>query len=327
MAYYSRHVPGQASPNRLRSGHGQSSNHDHQSSFAVGDSQLYEEMMSISNATSKPHELIVSRAAPVSQADLSLKTFCDNLTAGGPTLWKSLESSVNGHSSHVYQYPIPSSEEGHVDQLIAPEEFDVPHLHATTRTRNSTIGPQQLYFSNRSDTIIQPTIPDPTSEQQNASGETSRTRPASKLTRNSSMQNYDASQERSLTNSNTRAAAVGSRPAETKKMTSGAEALASMDSSETLGSPHNPFTNSKLGASASTYMLPKNDTQNLGLSAEKHYESLTSNSERDDANNGQMLLPNDGTSPTLPAGKVFPIQIGSELFKLSGASISSDGKN
>jgi hypothetical protein len=29
----------------------------------------------------------------------------------------------------------------------------------------------------------------------------------------------------------------------------------------------------------------------------------------------------------LPAGKVFPIQIGSELFRLSGASISSDGKH
>jgi hypothetical protein len=32
-------------------------------------------------------------------------------------------------------------------------------------------------------------------------------------------------------------------------------------------------------------------------------------------------------SPILPAGKVFPIRIGSELFQLSGASISSDGKN
>jgi hypothetical protein len=29
----------------------------------------------------------------------------------------------------------------------------------------------------------------------------------------------------------------------------------------------------------------------------------------------------------LPAGKVFPIQIGSELFRLSGASIASDGKH
>jgi hypothetical protein len=27
----------------------------------------------------------------------------------------------------------------------------------------------------------------------------------------------------------------------------------------------------------------------------------------------------------LPAGKVFPIQIGSDLFRLSGASLSSDG--
>lgn len=31
-------------------------------------------------------------------------------------------------------------------------------------------------------------------------------------------------------------------------------------------------------------------------------------------------------SAILPAGKVFPIQIGNELFRLSGASISSDGK-
>ena len=31
-------------------------------------------------------------------------------------------------------------------------------------------------------------------------------------------------------------------------------------------------------------------------------------------------------SSVLPAGKVFPIQIGSELFRLSGASISSDGQ-
>lgn len=28
----------------------------------------------------------------------------------------------------------------------------------------------------------------------------------------------------------------------------------------------------------------------------------------------------------LPAGKVFPIQIGSDLFRMSGASISSDGQ-
>jgi hypothetical protein len=31
------------------------------------------------------------------------------------------------------------------------------------------------------------------------------------------------------------------------------------------------------------------------------------------------------STTSLPAEKVFPIQIGSELFRLSGASISSDG--
>ena len=34
----------------------------------------------------------------------------------------------------------------------------------------------------------------------------------------------------------------------------------------------------------------------------------------------------DKKKMALPAGKVFPIQIGSELFRLSGASLSSDGK-
>jgi hypothetical protein len=32
-------------------------------------------------------------------------------------------------------------------------------------------------------------------------------------------------------------------------------------------------------------------------------------------------------NPVLPAGKVFPIRIGSDLFQLSGASISSDGNS
>lgn len=34
-----------------------------------------------------------------------------------------------------------------------------------------------------------------------------------------------------------------------------------------------------------------------------------------------------GSPDILPSGKVFPIQIGSELFRLSGASISSDGEH
>ncbi len=41
------------------------------------------------------------------------------------------------------------------------------------------------------------------------------------------------------------------------------------------------------------------------------------------ADNSQRAI---DASSTLPAEKVFPIQIGSELFRLSGASIASDGK-
>ncbi|OCL11183.1 hypothetical protein AOQ84DRAFT_387011, partial [Glonium stellatum] len=38
----------------------------------------------------------------------------------------------------------------------------------------------------------------------------------------------------------------------------------------------------------------------------------------------RKIVESSGSSNMLPAGKVFPIQIGSELFRLSGASISSD---
>lgn len=45
-----------------------------------------------------------------------------------------------------------------------------------------------------------------------------------------------------------------------------------------------------------------------------------------DVSKPRRVVESHGGSDTLPAGKVFPIQIGSELFRLSGASISSDGK-
>jgi len=45
-----------------------------------------------------------------------------------------------------------------------------------------------------------------------------------------------------------------------------------------------------------------------------------------DVSKPRKVVEMSGGSDTLPAGKVFPIQIGSELFRLSGASISSDGK-
>lgn len=39
----------------------------------------------------------------------------------------------------------------------------------------------------------------------------------------------------------------------------------------------------------------------------------------------RRIVESPGGADHLPAGKVFPIQIGSELFRLSGASLSSDG--
>jgi hypothetical protein len=44
-----------------------------------------------------------------------------------------------------------------------------------------------------------------------------------------------------------------------------------------------------------------------------------------DVSKSRRVVESPGVSDMLPAGKVFPIQIGSELFRLSGASISSDG--
>jgi hypothetical protein len=46
-----------------------------------------------------------------------------------------------------------------------------------------------------------------------------------------------------------------------------------------------------------------------------------------DVSKPRRVAESPGASDMLPAGKVFPIQIGSELFRLSGASLSSDGKH
>ncbi|KAJ4360122.1 uncharacterized protein N0V89_000682 [Didymosphaeria variabile] len=45
-----------------------------------------------------------------------------------------------------------------------------------------------------------------------------------------------------------------------------------------------------------------------------------------DVSTPRRVVESRGGADILPSGKVFPIQIGSELFRLSGASISSDGR-
>lgn len=46
-----------------------------------------------------------------------------------------------------------------------------------------------------------------------------------------------------------------------------------------------------------------------------------------DVSTPRRIVEARGGADVLPSGKVFPIQIGSELFRLSGASISSDGEH
>lgn len=46
-----------------------------------------------------------------------------------------------------------------------------------------------------------------------------------------------------------------------------------------------------------------------------------------DVSTTRRVVESHGAAEMLPSGKVFPIQIGSELFRLSGASISSDGEH
>lgn len=61
------------------------------------------------------------------------------------------------------------------------------------------------------------------------------------------------------------------------------------------------------------------DNERTKASSSKQQETVDLTKERRIAEISAKL------STVLPAGKVFPIQIGSELFRLSGASISSDG--
>lgn len=62
------------------------------------------------------------------------------------------------------------------------------------------------------------------------------------------------------------------------------------------------------------------DTERPKASSSKQKETVDLTRER------RIVEISSKLTTVLPAGKVFPIQIGSELFRLSGASISSDGQ-
>ncbi|KAF2430824.1 hypothetical protein EJ08DRAFT_211220 [Tothia fuscella] len=65
---------------------------------------------------------------------------------------------------------------------------------------------------------------------------------------------------------------------------------------------------------------PRRETGNL----QRSESTSKKNAEAAAANRTRRIVEMNKLTTVLPAGKVFPIQIGSELFRLSGASISSD---
>lgn len=73
-----------------------------------------------------------------------------------------------------------------------------------------------------------------------------------------------------------------------------------------------------------------NNFGTMANSAEHHNRAPRAKTQQMGLDHGQSFEPTSTADPNsiprfLPHERVFPIQIGSELFKLSGASISSDG--
>lgn len=88
-------------------------------------------------------------------------------------------------------------------------------------------------------------------------------------------------------------------------------------------------TSSSMASSQTTKVATAGDGTTTELTRRKSDKSVGNNPNRpSDYGRSRRIVeaPSRRDSNQLPAGKVFPIQIGSELFRLSGASISSDGK-
>lgn len=91
----------------------------------------------------------------------------------------------------------------------------------------------------------------------------------------------------------------------------------------------NPRAPATLTASMSAPAAVEGNTQS-GNEAQKRREPSKGTGPEGrviDVSTPRRIAESRGTVEMLPSGKVFPIQIGSELFRLSGASISSDGEH
>ena len=311
MSDFPRHVSGHASASKSRLEHGQLSDDSWPPSLGISDGSSHEDLM----------DTLLSSAGPACLSDLNLDVFCDNLKTGGSTNWKDLGSFTNIPIAHVCQYQAQSGKEPRLNQLVDPEEFDIPQARTTSPLKTSTGDQEGLQISNRSNLLIQSVTSKYGLTAENAPEDSSRVKPLPLLPQGNSAQSHEALQKLYSIAPNTRLAKA------TEKASSMKAVFTSMESSETLDSPQKSSVNDKATTSSSSSANPSSGIANSTRLAESHIEGETSLIEQSYASNRQTLLPSLGSNPTLPAGKVFPIQIGSELFKLSGASISSDGKN
>ena len=321
MPGHSSHVSGHASVNLSRPEHGQFSAYSWPSSFGVTNCAFHEDLM----GTSLPHpahdDPIANGTAYICSTDVSLNGFCDNNVAKSAAFWKDYGPSDNISPAQKHQQQILSGEEVQSTHFANPEDFDIHPAQTASRPRDSGATQQRPQIINRNYLSSQSSEPKIKLSTASFSGKLPKSKPASTLTRRNSAQSHEASKEPSATAPST---AFANSAENTSNI---GELFASMDSSETLNSPHNSSANGKSVTSLPANVSPNDDIANSTRIAETITEGETSISDQNHATNRQVLLPGVVSSPTLPAGKVFPIQIGSDLFKLSGASISSDGKN
>lgn len=319
----SPHHSGLPSASQARYGLGLFSDQVWPAALGVSDGPAYEDLMAASATSSAHFDPNMTRASSVSLADLTVNSFGENFSAGGPALWKGVDPSISNPFSQMYQYRIPSSEEGQLNHLIAPAEFDIPQVRAISHSRISAAGRQQSQASSREESLVQNH-----STAINVAGESIIRKPEPVSDESNFVQAREAVRELSSAAPTISTANVETQPSKINRTASGAEeTVNSMENTETLNSPQVASVNEKPGASTSLSVNSESNVVHRASSAERHARGRADFPEQSHARNRQSLLPTVATSPTLPAGKVFPIQIGSELFKLSGASISSDGKS
>jgi hypothetical protein len=112
--------------------------------------------------------------------------------------------------------------------------------------------------------------------------------------------------------------------------TSSSGSSAKRQSITTAGKPESSKTAAMRGpATTQTVISPEENTRLVQSPKEDIPRPSEPTSELPNASRTRKIAEISARliSPVLPAGKVFPIRIGSDLFQLSGASISSDGNS